>query len=79
MINECCRLCDPYLVVYTNGASGKKLIAKDTEEMKKETLNPNFYKCYEINATLPGDSELEVEVWDWDQVLLIIILNNNIN
>jgi len=31
-------------------------------------LNPNFYKCYEINTLLPGDSELEIEVWDWDQV-----------
>jgi len=41
---------------------------KDREVMQKETLNPNFYKCYEINATLPGDSELEIEVWDWDKI-----------
>ncbi len=36
--------------------------------MQKETLNPDFYKCYEINATLPGDSELEIELWDEDKV-----------
>ena len=62
------RLCDPYIVINTIGAKGKKQIVKDMPGMQKETLNPNFYKCFELNVELPGDSELEIQVWDWDQV-----------
>ena len=35
-------------------------------EHHADTLNPEFYKAYEFCTTLPGTSQLEIEVWDYD-------------
>lgn len=30
--------------------------------------NPNFYKHYDFEASLPGTSPLEISVWDYDAI-----------
>jgi len=41
---------------------------EDKENCKPETLNPKFYKLYELKGVLPSDFELIIEVWDRDIV-----------
>ena len=38
----------------------------DSEHHQTDTVNPDFYKMFELNTELPGASQLEVEVWDFD-------------
>jgi len=61
-------LTDAYIVLTSRGTSGTRQLVTADKSIQKETLNPSFFKCYEINVTLPGDSELNLELWDWDQV-----------
>ncbi|KAJ6247531.1 c2 calcium-dependent membrane targeting [Anaeramoeba flamelloides] len=58
-------LSDPYIVV-SNGKK-KENIINDRENYQKETLRPNFYKCFELPCIIPGNSELKVQVFDWDR------------
>eukprot|EP00742_Colponemidia_sp_Colp-10_P008749 GILJ01009495.1.p1 GENE.GILJ01009495.1~~GILJ01009495.1.p1 ORF type:complete len:1395 (+),score=268.10 GILJ01009495.1:46-4230(+) len=52
---------DPYLQIKL----GKKIF--DTKkDFKKNTQNPKFYQLFEIETSLPGDSQLEIAVMDWD-------------
>ncbi|KAJ3431796.1 c2 calcium-dependent membrane targeting [Anaeramoeba flamelloides] len=57
---------DPYIKII-NGKR-KENILDDRENYKKETLKPDFFKCYELPCTLPGNSELKIQVYDWDAV-----------
>ncbi|XP_050361136.1 otoferlin-like [Nymphalis io] len=52
---------DPYIVLQL----GSKKI-NDKENYVSKQLNPVFGKCFEIEATIPQDSTLTVQVYDWD-------------
>lgn len=55
---------DPYVILKI----GKKKI-KDRENYKLDDANPDFYKCYDITTTLPGESILKLDLWDYDEIL----------
>uniref|UniRef100_K3WDA2 C2 domain-containing protein n=1 Tax=Globisporangium ultimum (strain ATCC 200006 / CBS 805.95 / DAOM BR144) TaxID=431595 RepID=K3WDA2_GLOUD len=55
---------DPYLRLKL----GKSIIS-DRANHKKKTLNPDFFRMFSFNTTLPGPSQLEIGVWDHDLVL----------
>lgn len=55
---------DPYLRLKL----GKDIIS-DRANHKKKTLNPEFFRTFSFNTTLPGPSQLEIGVWDHDLVL----------
>lgn len=54
---------DPYVVLQL----GSKRIS-DKDNYVSKQLNPVFGKCFEIEATFPQDSMLNVQVLDWDLV-----------
>ncbi|ETW06932.1 hypothetical protein H310_03043 [Aphanomyces invadans] len=56
-------LSDPYLRL-TLG----KTRFNDRLAYKKKTLNPDFYKCYVFDTTIPGPSQLAIQVWDYDRI-----------
>ena len=35
---------------------------KDRENIKMATLNPEFFRAFDFNVTLPGESQLKVKV-----------------
>ena len=55
---------DPYLVLKL----GDKVI-KDLKSKQEKTNNPKFYRHYDFSFDLPGQSSLQVEVWDDDGFL----------
>ncbi|XP_032526397.2 otoferlin-like [Danaus plexippus] len=54
---------DPYISLQL----GSKKIS-DKENYVSKQLNPVFGKCFEIEATFPQDSNLTIQVLDWDLV-----------
>lgn len=54
---------DPYVLLQL----GSKRVS-DKENYVSKQLNPVFGKCFEIEATFPQDSLLNVQVLDWDLV-----------
>ena len=56
-------LADPYLKVRLG-----KQKANSRSRDKPKTLNPEFYECFEFNTYLPGESQLQIEVWDHDKI-----------
>lgn len=58
---------DPYLVVKLGK---QRMSGRDMHRTK--TLEPEFYECYEFQATLPGPSQLKVQVFDWDRFMQVI-------
>lgn len=54
---------DPYVVLQL----GSKRVS-DKENYVSKQLNPVFGKCFEIEATFPQDSLLNIQVLDWDLV-----------
>ena len=46
---------------------GKEKI-NDSKNYIPTTTEPEFFKMYELTATLPGASQLEVEMWDHDMI-----------
>lgn len=54
---------DPYVVLQL----GSKRIS-DKDNYVSKQLNPVFGKCFEIEATFPQDSLLNIQVLDWDLV-----------
>ena len=57
-------LADPYLIL-KNGAD-KHNVFDDVKHVKLDTLNPHFYRCYELPTLIPGNPTLTIEVWDKD-------------
>ncbi|KAF0699652.1 Aste57867_9797 [Aphanomyces stellatus] len=56
-------LSDPYLRL----SLGKTKI-NDRANYKKKTLCPEFYKCFVFDTTIPGPSQLAIQVWDYDRI-----------
>jgi len=56
-------LSDPYLQIKI----GKDKIKDKKATLHKRTLDPDFYRSYEIPVNIPGDSQLKVQVFDWDR------------
>ena len=57
-------LCDPYLVVNLRGV--KKSYGKRDDHVRR-TLSPWFYKSFQVSTEVPGNSILDVHVWNWDK------------
>lgn len=55
---------DPYVRIKI----GKNKIV-DRENYKLDEPNPDFYKHYDLNTFLPGDSMLKIQLWDFDDIL----------
>jgi len=53
--------CDPYLKVQL----GSRKFSTRNHHIKN-TLEPEFYEVFEIPCTIPGESMLQISVWDWD-------------
>ena len=54
---------DPFLKLRL----GKTTI-NDKDRYLKETVNPDFYRVFELPAELPGASQLDIELWDYDKL-----------
>ena len=57
-------LADPFLVI--NNGRHKHNVIDDVKHVQNDTLNPNFYRCYELPTMIPGNPTLTIEVWDKD-------------
>ena len=57
-------LADPFLVI-SNGRHRHNII-DDVKHTQLDTINPNFYRCYELPTMVPGNPTLTIEVWDKD-------------
>lgn len=54
---------DPYLRLKLG-----KHVVSDRAQHKTKTLNPEFFRLFTFSTTLPGPSQLEIGVWDYDLV-----------
>lgn len=54
-------LADPYLKCKI----GKLRIddSKDKDNIQMATLNPEFFRVFEFQVTMPGESQLKLKVW----------------
>lgn len=52
---------DPYLVIKLGGKT-----ITDKESLRPKTLNPKFFRGYDIPVSLPGAATLKIECWDDD-------------
>ncbi|XP_050031171.2 otoferlin [Dermacentor andersoni] len=52
---------DPYIVINLGSKRNS-----DKENYVSKQLNPVFGKCFEMEATFPQDSLLNVQIYDWD-------------
>lgn len=57
-------LCDPYMKVDLLG-TGKRF--GNRRDHVKETLAPWFYKMFQFTTELPGSSQLQFKLYDWDK------------
>ncbi|KAA6359794.1 MAG: hypothetical protein EZS28_044679, partial [Streblomastix strix] len=57
---------DPF-IKFSNGQGAQNQV-DCRDDRKKGTLKPDFYKCYEVPATIPGNSDLNIEIYDYDAV-----------
>ena len=60
---------DPYPVVKIGSGEADPRTKKvkrldDREKNLKATLNPQFYRAYELDASFPDDWKLEIEIYD---------------
>ncbi|CAF1117580.1 unnamed protein product [Adineta ricciae] len=53
---------DPYIKVLLN----EETIIDDVKSRLSNTLEPVFGKSYEFDVTIPHQSLLRIQVWDWD-------------
>jgi hypothetical protein len=58
---------DPFLQI-SHGSGLCHLIDDKQRSLRKNTLNPDFYTSYEFEAMLPGDSEIQISVFDYDAI-----------
>ena len=54
---------DPYLWLRLGGRE-----IEDVESEREDTNDPNFYRYFEFTVKLPGESVLEIQVWDEDGI-----------
>ncbi|CAN0166928.1 unnamed protein product [Ascophyllum nodosum] len=56
---------DPYLLLKI----GKKKFddSSDENEIKRETLKPQFFRSFDVQVTMPGDSRLKLKLFDHDR------------
>ncbi|CAF1313663.1 unnamed protein product [Adineta steineri] len=53
---------DPFIKI----ALGDNTIIDDTKGKLHNTLEPVFGRSYEFDVTIPTDSLLRIQIWDWD-------------
>eukprot|EP01065_Artemidia_motanka_P005345 TRINITY_DN12593_c0_g1_i3.p1 TRINITY_DN12593_c0_g1~~TRINITY_DN12593_c0_g1_i3.p1 ORF type:complete len:2851 (+),score=868.86 TRINITY_DN12593_c0_g1_i3:102-8654(+) len=58
--------CQPYLKLSVGPAGGARPTKTITGRTLGDTTNPEFNQLFEIDAELPRDGELRIEVWDED-------------
>ncbi|CAM9189853.1 unnamed protein product, partial [Laminaria digitata] len=58
-------LADPYL--HFKIGKLREDDGKDKENIKMATLNPEFFRPFDFNVTLPGESQLKVKLYDYDR------------
>jgi hypothetical protein len=56
-------LSDPYLFIRLGDT-----VINEKDNYQKDTSNPKFYKRFDINASLPGESILKITLWDKDDL-----------
>lgn len=56
--------CDAYICLNVN----HKRLVKDSKEYVPASLNPFFGKSFDVEMTLPQESELRISVWDHDHL-----------
>jgi hypothetical protein len=54
---------DPYLTLSLGNVR-----VSDRANYVPRNLNPGFFRCYELKASLPGPSRLHITTWDYDLV-----------
>ena len=52
---------DPYLKILLGNH-----VINDKDNYISKQLNPVFGKCFDVEATFPMDSQLTVQIFDWD-------------
>jgi len=55
--------CDSYPVVSMGSDT-----FEDKDAMVEQHLNPNYWSSYEFQATLPGNGECKIQIWDHDKL-----------
>ncbi|CAF4451127.1 unnamed protein product [Rotaria sp. Silwood2] len=53
---------DPYIKIVIN----REVIIDDVKDRLYNTLEPVFGKSYEFEVTIPQQSLLRIQIWDWD-------------
>ena len=58
-----CALLHRFLVFFLGCQIGKKKIddSSDENEIKRETLKPQFFRSFDVQVTMPGDSRLKLK------------------
>ncbi|KAK2952288.1 putative C2 domain protein [Blattamonas nauphoetae] len=57
---------DPYIKISNGNLDENKI--DDRKNKIRKTLKPDIYKCFELKSTIPGNSDLNVELWDWNRI-----------
>jgi uncharacterized Zn-finger protein len=58
---------DPFLKI-AHGSGLAHEIEDKQRSLRKNTLNPDFYTSYEFEAMIPGDSAVQVSVFDYNAI-----------
>jgi hypothetical protein len=58
---------DPFLQI-SHGSGFCHVIDDKQRSLRKGTLNPDFYTSYEFEAMIPGDSDIQISVLDYDVI-----------
>ena len=58
---------DPFLQI-SHGSGLCHLIDDKARSLRRHTLDPDFYTSYEFEAMIPGDSQVQVSVFDYDAI-----------
>ncbi|CAG9316505.1 unnamed protein product [Blepharisma stoltei] len=54
---------DPYFKLKLGGR-----VINNREEHQEDVCDPKFYKCYDFETTIPGQSLLKLSMWDYNKV-----------
>jgi len=55
---------NPYLKIHLGSTE-----INEKKDYIKDTSTPEWYKCYEIPTSLPGASQLQIQIWDHENFL----------